>query len=312
MRARSILPMALALACAGPAPTAPPVADAGAAAPPCEEWLPPVKVADVDVDGLTEASGLAASRALPGILFTVQDSGHDPELVAFDTEGRWRGTWTVDGAKNVDWEDVGVGPCVARGSAECLFVADVGDNAATRESPRIYVVRTPALPSGPAAAASVKIERTIKYRYPDGARDAEALLVDPATGVPYVVAKRPVPERNVRGAYRIDGPEDADGYVTAVRIGAVTPTEIEQLFTSGAVHPSGRRLALRHYAGVLEFALPEGAPFESFPSLVPRVLAEGAAAEGQGEAITYAAEGDALYTTSEGRRPPLHRRGCAP
>jgi hypothetical protein len=304
-------PMLLAAACAAPSAPAPAVPEAGGPAPLCAEWSPPVKVADVDVEGLSEASGLTASRALPGVFFTLEDSGNEPELVAFDAGGRWRGTWTVDGAKNVDWEDLGAGPCDAGASDECLFIADVGDNAATRESPRVYVVRTPALPAGP-ARGSVKIERSIKYRYPDGARDAESLLVDPATGVPYVVAKRPVPEPNARGVYRIAGLEDADGYVTAVRIGAVTPAKNEQLFTGGAVHPSGRRVLLRHYAGVLEFVLPEGAPFEAFVAVAPRALDEGTAAEVQGEAITYAAEGDAIFTTSEGRRPPLHLRGCAP
>ena len=85
---RIVASILLATACAAPSSAALPVPDAGSTTTPaCDEWLPPVKVADVAVDGLEEASGLAASRALPGVFFTIQDSGHDPEIVAFDTDG---------------------------------------------------------------------------------------------------------------------------------------------------------------------------------------------------------------------------------
>ena len=62
--------------------------------------------ADVD-----ENSASAASVARPGILYTINDSGHDPALFAFDTTGADRGRWRIEGAINRDWEAVAVGRC---------------------------------------------------------------------------------------------------------------------------------------------------------------------------------------------------------
>src|SRR5205085_1640483 len=56
--------------------------------------------------GLTESSGIVASRIHPGVYWTHNDSGNPPELFAVDERGRNLGVWRVSGASNVDWEDI--------------------------------------------------------------------------------------------------------------------------------------------------------------------------------------------------------------
>src|SRR4051812_27032138 len=53
---------------------------------------------------LRESSGAAMSRDHPGLIYTIEDSGNQPKLFAFDTTGADRGTWVVANATNVDWE----------------------------------------------------------------------------------------------------------------------------------------------------------------------------------------------------------------
>jgi hypothetical protein len=311
MRAPLLVAALFVLGCPSPASVAP---DAGtpAAKADCDSWQPSEKVAPIGVPGLPEASGLAASRAQPGVLFTHNDSGNDPELFALSTDGAWLGTWTIDGATNTDWEDVAVGPCSAADAAECVFLGDIGDNNAVRPVLHVYVVRAPAMPATP-SKAHLPLVRTVAFRYPDGRRDAETLLVDPLGGGVYVVAKRPVPEANQRGVYALRGEPGADGVLTAERIGAVVPEPAgDALITGGSVHPGGHRLLLRTYTTTQEYVVAPEQPFEALFAATPRVLPEGGASEQQGEAITYDATGANIYTTSEGNSPPLDRRGCAP
>lgn len=311
MKSRIAFVSAVFCACAT-APAAP-VSDGGTPPPSvCDAFLRSSKVATVAVDGLEEASGLVASRVHPGVLFSHNDSGNDPELFAFDAQGRWLGTWTIDGAKNKDWEDLGIGPCAPGDSAECLYLADIGDNGADRSKLAIDVVRSPDLPAMPERGA-LPLERRLEVRYPDGARDAETILIDPATTTPFVVAKRPVPEPDRRGVYAIRGPPGADGIVVAERVGSlVPPAGSDGLFTGGSVHPNGRRVLLRTYGTVSEYVVPEGLDFQHFLDAMPVLLEPGGAAETQGEAITYDATGRSIYTTSEGKSPPLDVRECAP
>src|SRR3954464_7281661 len=53
-----------------------------------------------------EASGLAPSHRMPGVLWTHNDSGGDPVLFAVNSDGSLRGRLRVDGVSNLDWEDI--------------------------------------------------------------------------------------------------------------------------------------------------------------------------------------------------------------
>src|SRR2546427_1152391 len=72
---------------------------------------------------LTESSGVVASRAHPGILWTHNDSGDGPYLYATDLHGTDRGVVKVTGARNVDWEDIARGPCPGQARvADCIYI----------------------------------------------------------------------------------------------------------------------------------------------------------------------------------------------
>ena len=59
---------------------------------------------------LPEASGVAASRSVPGRLWAHNDSG-PPVVVALNDRGTVTGRLRLSGAKVEDWEAIAVGPC---------------------------------------------------------------------------------------------------------------------------------------------------------------------------------------------------------
>src|SRR3954451_5690674 len=126
-----------------------------------------------------ELSGLVASRDQPGVLWAIEDSGNSPDLVALRADGTFIGRFPVTGAENVDWEDVAI-------AGSDLYVADTGDNLEERSDVAVYRVPEPDVSSGGAPTAPVA---RLSLTYPDGAHDAEALLVDPRTRELIVVTK---------------------------------------------------------------------------------------------------------------------------
>jgi hypothetical protein len=191
---------------------------------------------------LTESSGVAVSRTQPGVLWTFNDSGNDPILFATDTLGRDLGSFRVTGAGNEDWEAIRLGPC---GRRRCLFIGDIGDNTDSRRDVVIYRVLEPRAPRRATRSATERAV-ALHVRYPDGAHDAESLLVT-GTGDVLILTKGGSAVRLYRiraSAWR------TAGTVTAESLGA-TPIVPERasfrLVTDAALAPDGVRVAVRTY-----------------------------------------------------------------
>src|SRR5947209_17594710 len=90
------------------------------------EYGPPRTLAQVSIPGLTESSGIVASRTYPGVFWTHNDSGDRPRLYAITRDGKLAGRWLVPNAKAYDWEDIAAGP--APGGRTWLYIGDIGDN----------------------------------------------------------------------------------------------------------------------------------------------------------------------------------------
>ena len=96
----------------------------------------------IESEEIVEASGIAASRKNPGVLWTHNDSGGKSNLFAFDSTGKNLGHYLIAGIQKRDWEDIAVGP----GSIECkkyLYIGDIGDNSLTYTKKYIYRIPEP-------------------------------------------------------------------------------------------------------------------------------------------------------------------------
>ena len=236
---------------------------------------------------LKESSGVAASRAHAGLLWTIEDSHNDPVVFATDTLGSIRGSFRITGAGNVDWEAIAVGPCLA---GHCLYVGDIGDNLARRDRVTVYRVAEPA-PSlaGPAVAAE-----SLSIAYPDGAHDAEALFVT-ADGTMVIVTKG---RNEAVRAFRVPAKAWHGGRTTAEAIGMLpitTDRTSGRLVTDAALAPDGRLIAVRTYRDVYFFTRGAGDRFESGS---PGVACDIFGLETQGEGVDWL-DGETLVLTTE-------------
>ena len=259
----------------------PPAARPAQAAVQCRPAGPLVRVPD-----LPEGSGLAASLRTPGRFWALNDSGA-PVLVALDENGRVAGRLRIDGAAVEDWESLAVGRCP---SGSCIYVADIGDNDAERDRITIYRIPEPGEASG-----SVAVSGVFHAAYPDGAHDAESLLVT-GDGRLYIVTKG---ETGPVSIYRFPHELRSGTTLRLERVGEPRDTrraaEADRV-TDGAVSPDGdwivlrsiRTLAFYRTADLLAGNWREAAR-------VPLAALE----EPQGEGVTFGAEA-AIYLISEG------------
>ena len=229
---------------------------------------------------ITESSGLAASQVHPGVLYTHNDSGDAARVFAVGPDGRVLATLRLAGVQARDWEAIAAGRD-ERGQP-ALFVGDVGDNRGTWLSVAVYRI------SEPAALRNATVPaRRYRLRYPDGPRNAEALLVDPRSNRLYVASKDPVGG----GLYEAPATLRSD-QVNLLRRVASVPSWI----TDGAFSPDGRTFVLRGYLDAYVYTA-SGTRLDSFS--LP--------AQEQGESVTYTRDGRDLLVGSEGADSPVWR-----
>ena len=139
---------------------------------------------------LREASGLAQSLRHPDVFWAINDRGSKPAVFALDSSGRHLGAWPLQ-TENFDFEDLA---SFSEDGEPRLIVADTGDNLRWRRVLSLHVIAEPALDAP--ETVSLPILRTLRYRYPDGYRDCEAVAVDGDTI--YLVSKRVTPAEVLR------------------------------------------------------------------------------------------------------------------
>jgi hypothetical protein len=234
-----------------------------------------------------ELSGLVASRRQDGVLWAIEDSGNPADLIALREDGTKLGRFTVSGAENVDWEDVAL-------AGSDLYVADIGDNAEQRSEVVVYRVPEPdaATGGGPTAPPA-----RIALAYPDGAHDAEALLVDPRTRELVVVTK------DLAGVGRIYAAPAEGG---ALRLVAGRDFGLGGAVTAGSVSPDGRTVAVRTYTGVFAWTRKRGERLTRTLRRAPCRSRTGLD-EGQGEALALLRGGRSFLTVTEGANAPVRR-----
>ncbi|RMI43858.1 hypothetical protein [Streptomyces triticirhizae] len=238
---------------------------------------------------LTESSGLAASSRHPDVYWTHNDSDDAARIYAVDgTTGETRATVSLEGVTARDVEAISLGP------DGDLYVADIGDNFGG-EWPEVWIYRLPE----PAELADATVAPTVyTVQYADGPRDAEALMVHPATGRVYIASKNGDGEG---GLYA--GPEELSeaGVNVFERV-----ADIELEVTDGAFAPDGSRLLLRGYFAARMFAWGE----DGMPQRLERRVR--VPLQQQGESVTFATGGRYLMFGSEGegsRVEPIELEG---
>lgn len=206
---------------------------------------------------LAEASGVAVSQRNPDVIWLLNDNGNAAVLFAAQRDGTHLAAIPVRGATNVDWEDLAA---FDRNGESWLLIGDIGDNDSRHADRVLYALREPRLDSD---APQAEVAWTIRYRYPDGPRDAEAMAVDTDNDQVLILSKRTLPpEIYTLPLQPTSSMEPASAVLTArlATLPPPTPADLEEsrstdpdLFvwhwqpTAMDISPDGKRLAILTY-----------------------------------------------------------------
>ena len=290
---------ALVAACSRETPSAPP---SGAG------YVRAAVAGTLQSPAIVEASGLAHSRRRQNLLWVINDGGEEPLLHAVTPDGEALGAVRVAGAENRDWEDLAA---FSYEGSSWLLVADIGDNGGIRDHLTLYVVPEPEPADGEVAPAW-----TVRYTYPDGPHDAEAVAVDGEAGHIYVLTKRTEPAELhtlplrpaasagvlistlVTGLDSLPAREEAAGLLAAAVPYHWQPTGMDMAADGSAV-------AVLTYADVYYYPRRQAETWTD--ALAREPLPLGMPLVPIAEAVAFDERGRSLFITAEGRHAPLLR-----
>jgi len=249
---------------------------------------------------INESSGIASASWSDDVVFTHNDSGDAARFFAVDARTcATTATFTVAGASNVDWEDMA--RSAAADGTPVLWLADIGDNGGNRRGVVIYEVNEPA----PGATGTVAIRSRWALTYPDGAHDAETLLVDPETGRPVIVTKDVT--AGMSRAYRVRS--SGSGVLeplAALDVRALPGGGLASpawSLTGGATGYDRRHLVLRSYFAGWLWATSPGEPLATTLARPPQTI--DLPLGRQAEALSFSRDDGGIWGTSEGVGSPL-------
>ena len=250
----------------------------------------------VEYDPIVEASGIAASRQNPKVLWTHNDSGGGNKIFALNSDGRHLGVYIIAGVLSRDWEDIAVGPGPEEG-VEYIYIGEVGDNARDDEIKYIYRVREPKVDAQqtPVDTVLYDVER-FPFRYPDEIQNCETIMIDPPTRDLYIVTKRGDGARVYRAAYPQKFYAVPTTEVTTVELVATLDLSVA---VGGDISFDGREILIKFRNKIMYWrrdstqTVAEALIEE--PVQVPYIW------EPQGEAVCWDATASGYYTISEER-----------
>ncbi|MBN2182012.1 MAG: hypothetical protein JW715_08860 [Sedimentisphaerales bacterium] len=263
---------------------------------PAKMFLPGRQVGKVQTNLIKEASGMAASRKNPGILWVHNDSGNSANIYALNAEGKLLRICRIDGANCRDWEDIAVGPGPDK-KLDYLYIGDIGDNKARYSSVIIYRVPEPKVdPNEIQMEIRTKPAETIELVYPDGPKDAETLMVDPLNGDIYIISKRKIFCRVYYAPY----PQSTQKQTQLTPV-AVLPWA---LAVGGDISPDGRYIIVRSLTHASLWQRQKDQPLRQ--AFNKQALDIKLIMEPQGEAICFDAKGHGFFTVSEKANQPIY------
>ena len=237
-------------------------------------------------------------RRNPNILYVHNDRNNDPMLMAIDkSNGRMVGNWALGGISHIDYEDISNGPG-PKPDLNYLHLCDIGDNPKDRRTVWIHRLPEPALTGG--LGAKIFYPQTLTLHYPDGPKNAESCLVDPLTGLIYIIQKT----SGTSKIYRTETPwGDGDETMKLKMVGTVNGTYKESrwgnVFTGVDISPNGRDIVLLSYGG-LDYRCRDAD--ESIENALGRFGLHLPAYKEEpngGEAIAFASDMSGLYSCQE-------------
>jgi hypothetical protein len=255
---------------------------------------------------MNEISGIAASGLNAGIYYVHNDSGDTSRFFAITPDGKLKSTIYFKGDSHEelgvrDCEDIAVGPGPVKGKSY-VYMGDIGDNDAYRNFITVYRMEEQKSWTGGKDSILKANAVPVHFRYPDGSRDAETLMIDPIEKLIYIVSKRS---------------DSVTVYTSPLNFkpnDTLTLTKRCKLYfngfrpfkwiTAGDISKDGQQILLKDYVKVYYWKRENNEPIWQAMKRKPQELPY--QQEKQGEAIGFTPDGKGYYTTSEGVFAPIY------
>lgn len=253
----------------------------------------PRMLCQISDEQVNESSGIAADPLAKDLYYTHNDSGDIARFFAFNTKGEVIGKYLLRDTTAFDWEEMASS---IRNGVPYLYFGDIGDNLQQRTQIVIHRVAIPKIKSG-----IVDVDQVYTCEYPDGAKNAEAMFVNPKSGDIYLITKT---SKGPAGIYKLRSPRRSGAFRLSkageLSIEAAMPEA--RLITGAAISPDAKRIIVRTYLAAYEYEVPSS--FDGWYRKPPVKVT--LALTAQGEAICYSNDGKSILTTSEGSPCPVH------
>jgi hypothetical protein len=256
------------------------------------------------IKAMDEISGIAASGINKDIYYIHNDSGDTSRFFAITPEGELKSTIYFSGNPHNkfgvnDFEDIAVGPGPVNGKSY-VYAGDIGDNYS--RWPYITVFRIEEQQAWAKDSISNAPADPLYLKYPDGAKDAETLMVDPIEKLLYIVSKR---QDSVTVYTAPLNYKPNDTVTLTKRCKLFFPGyKLFKWITAGDISKDGQQILLKSYTHVYYWERGENEPvwkvMQGKPTVLPYIQ------EKQGEAIGFTPDGKGYYTVSEGVYSPIY------
>ena len=188
---------------------------------------------------IQECSGVVASRKHPGVLWTHNDQGNEPNLYAIAPDGRLLAQYRVD-VRNGDWEDIAID------NEGRLYIGDLGNNECLKTELKVHRVLEP----DPATATlfsrnRLPAETTWRLRFPNKPFDCESLFIQGDHG--YVIDKVPDGKHTRLYRFALNPPGGTQILEEVARL------PVKHSATGADLSADGQRLAVVTKAGLYVF-----------------------------------------------------------
>lgn len=261
---------------------------------------------------ISEASGIAVSRIDEQVLWINNDSGNPNTIYAVSSEGEFRGSLTLKGVENRDWEDVA--SFVYKGKSY-LLVADVGDNGESNLDYTIHIVPEPVLAGAENSEFEIEPEWSITFDYPDGKHDSEAVAVDIQRQKIVLLTKR----EDIPKLFELPLLPTGEDKIVAIDLGEIRPIpdveskglsiisllDYSTMPTGMDISADGKNIVVVTYEGIYLYPNPDGQTWDKVMSKAPVEMALPNLK--QAEAIGFDQSGMSVYVTSEKIPAPLYK-----
>jgi hypothetical protein len=265
-------------------------------------------VGTVENKEIDEASGITPSIGNLNFYWTHNDSGDLNRIFLIDKTGKGSQEFTLKGAVNRDWEDIAI---TEFSDGAYLYVADIGDNFAIQEIKNIYRCKEPVVTNNTPQKATIDKIEQISFKYPDGMRDAETILIDHETKDLYIVTKREAKKR----LYRLPYPQSTTQIITAefvteleFAIPFTKSVEESYFLTAGSISLDSQEILIRSYTQIFYWKRAKNEKISDALKRSANLLSYtyDAVKEPQGEGICWTKDKSGLFTIGEKMNPHFY------